>query len=69
MQKLLVEFKNTPEAPPQVTCSVSRALNREETLSVSVLTNNNSAQDIDSGKSGQDLRYYERERTGKKQEL
>jgi len=56
MQKLLVEFKNTPEAPPpQVPCSVSRALNREETLSVLVLTNNNSAQDIDSGKSGQDL--------------
>ncbi len=55
MQKLLVEFKNAPEAPPQVPCSVSEALNRKETLSVLVLVNNNSAQEIHSGKSGQDL--------------
>ncbi|GBE55034.1 hypothetical protein BMS3Bbin15_01198 [archaeon BMS3Bbin15] len=54
MQKLLVEFKNTPENTPQVLCSVSEVLNREETLSVSrtVLANNNSAQDQHSGKSG-----------------
>ncbi len=58
MQKLLVEFKNTPGNAPQVPCSVSRALNREETLSVPriVLANNNSEEDLLSGKSGQDLR-------------
>ncbi|GCC11338.1 hypothetical protein IPdc08_01389 [archaeon] len=31
MQKLLVEFQNTPEDAPQVLCSVSGVLNREET--------------------------------------
>ncbi|GBE55226.1 MAG TPA: hypothetical protein ENH28_08285 [Euryarchaeota archaeon] len=58
MQKLLVELKNTSGNAPQVPCSVSEALNREETLSVSrkVLANNSSAQDQHSGKSGQDLR-------------
>jgi len=34
MQKLSVEFKNTSGDAPQVPCSVSGALNREETLSV-----------------------------------
>ncbi len=58
MQKLLVEFKNTSGAPPQVPCSVSEALNREETLSVprTVLANNSSEEDLLSGKRGQDLR-------------
>ncbi|GBE54282.1 MAG TPA: hypothetical protein ENH28_06580 [Euryarchaeota archaeon] len=58
MQKLLVEFQNTSGAPPQVPCSVSEALNREETLSVSriVQANNSSEEDQHSGKSEQDLR-------------
>ncbi len=58
MQKLLVEFENTPGDAPQVPCSVSEALNREETLSVprKVLANNSSDEDLHSGKSGQDLR-------------
>ncbi|GBE55125.1 MAG TPA: hypothetical protein ENH28_06360 [Euryarchaeota archaeon] len=58
MQKLLVEFKNTPGAPPKVPCSVSEALNREETLSVPciVLADNNSEEDLHSGRSRQDLR-------------
>ncbi len=59
MQKLLlVEFKNTSGDAPQVPCSVSGALNREETLSVPciVLANNNSDEDLHSGKSRQDLR-------------
>ncbi|GCC10788.1 hypothetical protein IPdc08_00825 [archaeon] len=34
MQKLLVEFQNTPEDAPQVLCSVSGALNRDKSLSV-----------------------------------
>ncbi|GCC10903.1 CRISPR-associated endonuclease Cas9 [archaeon] len=57
MQKLLVEFKNTPGDAPQVPCSVSEALNREETLSVphKVLANNSSDEDLRSSKSGQDL--------------
>ncbi|GBE54447.1 hypothetical protein BMS3Bbin15_00600 [archaeon BMS3Bbin15] len=58
MQQLLVEFKNTPENTPQVLCSVSEVLNREETLSVprKVLADNSSDEDLHSGKSGQDLR-------------
>ncbi|GBE55641.1 MAG TPA: hypothetical protein ENH28_08235 [Euryarchaeota archaeon] len=58
MQQLLVEFKNTSEDAPQVPCSVSEVLNREETLSVpyKVLTDNSSDEDLHSGKSGQDLR-------------
>jgi len=32
--KLSVKFKNTPKDASQVLCSVSRGLNREETLSV-----------------------------------
>ncbi len=58
MQKLLVEFKNTSGDAPQVPCSVSGALNREETLSVprKVLANNSSEEDLHSGKSGRDLR-------------
>ena len=59
MQKLLlVEFKNTSGDAPQVPCSVSGALIREETLSVPciVLANNNSDEDLHSGKSRQDLR-------------
>ncbi|GCC11301.1 CRISPR-associated endonuclease Cas9 [archaeon] len=57
MQKLLVELKNTPGDAPQVPCSVSGALNREETLSVSrtVLANNSSDEDQHSGRSGQTL--------------
>ncbi len=55
MQKLLVEFENTPKDAPQVLCSVSGALNREETLSVprKVLANNSSEEDLRSGRSGQ----------------
>ncbi len=58
MQQLLVELKNTPGDAPQVSCSVSGALNREETLSVprTVLADNRSEEDLHSGKSGQDLR-------------
>ncbi len=58
MQKLLVELKNTQGAPPQVPCYcyISVAFNREETLSVLVLANNNSEEDLHSGKSRQDLR-------------
>ena len=58
MQKLLVEFENTSGGAPQVPCSVSEALNREETLSVPciVLANNSSDEDLHSGKSRQDLR-------------
>ncbi len=58
MQQLLVELKNTSGAPPQVPCSVSEALNREETLSVprKVLVNNSSEEDLRSGKSRQDFR-------------
>ncbi len=50
MQKLLVELKNTPGDAPQVPCSVSGALNREETLSVprTVLANNSSDEDLHS---------------------
>ncbi|HEQ78304.1 MAG TPA: hypothetical protein ENI78_01610 [Euryarchaeota archaeon] len=57
MQKLLVEFKNTSGNAPQVPCSVSGALNREETLSVpyKVLANNSSEEDLRSGKSRLDL--------------
>ncbi|HDL16055.1 MAG TPA: hypothetical protein ENH28_07890, partial [Euryarchaeota archaeon] len=57
MQQLLVEFKNTPGDAPQVPCSVSEALTREETLSVShiVLANNSSDEDLHSGRSGQVL--------------
>ncbi len=58
MQKLLVEFENTPGDAPQVPCSVSEALNKEETLSVpyKVLANNSSEEDQRSGKSGWDSR-------------
>ncbi|GBE54278.1 hypothetical protein BMS3Bbin15_00430 [archaeon BMS3Bbin15] len=58
MQKLLIEFKNTPENTPQVLCSVSEVLNREETLNVpyKVLADNSSDEDLHSGRSGQDLR-------------
>ncbi len=58
MQKLLVEFENTPGAPPQVPYSVSGALNRDKNLSVPciVLADNNSDEDQHSGKSRQDLR-------------
>jgi len=57
MQKLLVEFQNTSGDAPQIPCSVSGALNKEETLSVpyKVLVNNNSEEDLRSGKSGQVL--------------
>ncbi len=57
MQKLLVEFKNTSGNAPQVPCSVSGALNREETLSVPhiVLANNSSDEDQLSGKRGTGL--------------
>ncbi len=57
MWQLLVELKNTSGDIPQVPCSVSEALNIEKTLlSVLLLTNNNSEEDLHSGKSGQDLR-------------
>jgi len=57
MQKLVVEFQNTSGDVPQVPCSVSWVLNREE-LSVShtILANNSSEEDLRSGKSGQDLK-------------
>ena len=43
MQKLSVEFKNTPVDTPQVHCSVNSQLNEEETLGVEnkVLADNN----------------------------
>ncbi len=55
MQKLLVELKNTSGDAPQVPCSVSGALTREETLSVprTVLADNSSEEDLRSGRSGQ----------------
>ncbi|GCC11500.1 hypothetical protein IPdc08_01555 [archaeon] len=58
MQKLLVEFQNTSGDAPQVPCSVSGVLNRED-LSVShtVLANNSSEDDLHPGKSGQDLKF------------
>jgi len=57
----LVELKNASEDAPQVPCSVSGKLNREETLSVpcKVLADNNSTQNLHSGKSIQDLRVPE----------
>ncbi|GCC11655.1 hypothetical protein IPdc08_01711 [archaeon] len=58
MQKLLVEFKNTPEDVPQVPCSISGTLNRDESLSVPciVLASNSFEEDQHYGKSRQDLR-------------
>ncbi|GCC10976.1 hypothetical protein IPdc08_01020 [archaeon] len=57
MQKLLVEFENTPGNASQVPCFVSRTLNRDKSLSVLciVLANNSSEEDQHSGKSGQAL--------------
>jgi len=52
MQQLLVELKNASEDAPQVPCSVSGKLNRE-------LADNNSTQNLHSGKSIQDLRVPE----------
>jgi len=49
MQKLLVEFENTPEDAPQVLCSVSGALNREETLSVPDNAGNSEQVEIPAG--------------------
>ncbi len=48
MQQLLVELKNASEDAPQVPCSVSGKLNREETLSVPciVLVNNSPDKDL-----------------------
>ena len=47
-QKLSAKLKNAPVDAPQVPCSVSSGLNREETLSVQskVLTDNNLDVDI-----------------------
>ncbi len=55
--QLLVEFENTPEDAPQVLCSVSGALNREEIFSVprTVLAANISEEDQLFGKRGQDI--------------
>ncbi len=57
MQKLLVEFENTLGDAPQVSCSISGALNRDKSLSVPclLLADNNSDKDQHSGKSGQAL--------------
>ena len=48
MQKLSVEFKNTPGNASQVPCSVNEILTREETLSVfrKVLADNNSDENL-----------------------
>ena len=48
MQQLSEELKNTPGDTSPVPCSVSTALTREETLSVSsiVLTDNNSEENL-----------------------
>ena len=48
MQKLQAKLKNVPSDAPQVPCSTSLILNREETLSVSdiVLTCNNPEVDL-----------------------
>jgi len=58
MQKLSVKLKNAPGDAPQVPCSVSDGLNREETLSDrrKVLSDNSSEVDQLSGKREQDLR-------------
>ena len=60
MQKLSGKLKNTPGNTSLVPCSVSTALNREETLSVSsiVLTDNTSEENLQSGKTGHNLRVY-----------
>jgi len=56
MQKLLVEFKNTSGALPQVPCSISGTLNRDKSLSVPcIVLANNSSEDLRSSKSGQVL--------------
>jgi hypothetical protein len=48
MQKLSAKLKNIPGNASQVPCSISMALNREETLSVSsiVLTDNSSDENL-----------------------
>ncbi|RZN14855.1 MAG: hypothetical protein EF812_04375 [Methanosarcinales archaeon] len=60
MQKLSVEFKNTPGNASQVPCSVNEILTREDTLSVSskVLADNNSNENLHSGMSGQNMRVF-----------
>lgn len=60
MQKLSVEFKNTPGNASQVPCSVNEVLNREDTLGVSrkVLADNISDENLHSGKSGQNTRVF-----------
>ena len=58
MQKLSGEFKNTPTSTSLACSSVSSGLNKEETLSVQskVLTDNNPEENLQSGRTGQDLR-------------
>jgi hypothetical protein len=60
MQKLSVEFNNTPGNASQVPCSVNEILTREDTLSVSrkVLADNNSDENLHSGTSGQNMRVF-----------
>jgi len=58
MQKLSGELKNTPTSTSLACSSVSSELNKEETLSVQnkLLTDNNSEENLQSGRTGQDLR-------------
>jgi hypothetical protein len=60
MQKLSAKLKNTPGNASPVPCSVNGVLTREETLSVPriVLTDNNSEENQQSGKTGHNLRVY-----------
>ena len=60
MQKLSAKLKNVPGDTSQVPCSISTALTRDQSLSVSsiVLTDNNSDENQHSGKSGHNLRVY-----------
>jgi len=60
MQKLSEKLKNTPGNASPVPCSVNGVLTREETLSVPhiVLTDNNSEENLQSGKTGHNMRVY-----------
>jgi len=60
MQKLSAKLKNTPGNASPVPCSVNGVLTREETLSVPyiVLTDNNSEENLQSGKTGYNMRVY-----------
>lgn len=60
MQKLSAKLQNIPGDTSQVPCSISTVLTREDTLSVSskVRTDNNSDENLQSGKTGHNSRVY-----------